>query len=71
MQSAIGNFQLNKMRSWTKIRNRNAEIIIKKLKNLDLIVTPNIDKKFTHAFYKLYLTIDPNYLKPKKNRGTF
>ncbi len=69
MQSAIGNFQLNKMQSWTSIRNRNAEIIIKKLKNLDLIVTPNIDKKFIHAFYKLYLTIDPNYLKPKKNRG--
>ena len=70
MQSAIGNFQLNKMQSWIRIRNRNAEIIIKKLKDLDLIVTPNIDKKFSHAFYKLYLTIDPNYLKPKKNRGS-
>ena len=69
MQSAIGNYQLKKIKKWTSLRNRNANIIINKVKNLEIVNTPVVNKKYTHAFYKLYLTINTDYLKRGKSRA--
>lgn len=69
MQSALGNYQLKKINQWTKLRNRNANYIINKVKDLKIVTTPTISKKFTHAFYKLYLTINPTHVKKGKNRS--
>ena len=69
MQSAIGNYQLKKINKWTTLRNRNANIIINKVKDLEIVSTPVVDKKYTHAFYKLYLTINTEHLKRGKRRA--
>ncbi len=69
IQSALGNYQLKKMKEWNRLRNRNALYIINKVKDLHLVNFPVIHDKYTHAFYKLYLTINPKYLKVGKNRS--
>ena len=69
MQSALGNYQLKKINQWNNLRNRNANYIIEKVKDLKIIITPKISKKFTHAFYKLYLTINKEFLKRGKSRS--
>ena len=50
-------------------KKRNANIIINKVKNLEIVNTPVVNKKYTHAFYKLYLTINTEYLKRGKSRA--
>tara|TARA_B100001287_G_scaffold273790_1_gene277914 strand:- start:1897 stop:3066 length:1170 start_codon:yes stop_codon:yes gene_type:complete len=69
MQSAIGIYQLEKLRNWQKLRKRNAEIYIKMFKDIDLIVTPEVPKNIQHAWYKLYLTINSCFLKKGSSRS--
>ncbi len=67
-QSAIGLIQLEKLDRWHKIRNRNAKIIIDALKNLKIVSCPKVKKNYSHAFYKLYLTLNSDYLKKGASR---
>ena len=69
IQSALGNFQLKKMKEWTKLRNNNANYIINKIKELHIVNVPEIDKNYVHAFYKLYITLNNEFIKPEKNRS--
>ncbi len=69
IQSALGNFQLKKIKEWTKLRNNNAEYIINKIKELQIVNVPEIDKNYVHAFYKLYITLNNEFIKPEKNRS--
>ena len=69
IQSALGNFQLKKMKEWTKLRNSNANYIINKIKELHIVNVPEIDKNYVHAFYKLYITLNNEFIKPGKNRS--
>tara|TARA_B100000900_G_scaffold400922_1_gene405044 strand:- start:5727 stop:6899 length:1173 start_codon:yes stop_codon:yes gene_type:complete len=63
MQSAIGNIQLSRIQKWNQIRNRNAEVIINKIKNLNIVKVPKINSEFNHAFYKLYLVLQSEFIK--------
>ena len=69
MQSAIGNIQLSRIYRWNKIRNRNAQVILDKVKNLNIVKIPKIDPKFTHAFYKLYLVLQSEFIKSNFSRA--
>ena len=69
IQSALGNFQLKKMKEWTKLRNNNANYIMNKIKDLHIVNVPEIDKNYIHAFYKLYITLNKEFFKPGKNRS--
>ena len=69
IQSALGNFQLKKIKEWTKLRNNNADYIINKIKELQIVNVPEIDKNYVHAFYKLYITLNNEFIKPEKNRS--
>lgn len=63
MQAAIGRVQLRKLPAWLAIRNRNANILNTKFKDISAlrIVTPP-DYLF-HAYYKYYVFIQPEQLK--------
>lgn len=69
MQSALGIYQLNKMDSWTVLRARNANIFINAINELEVIQTPVIPKHLTHAWYKLYITLNPSKLKKSITRS--
>lgn len=69
IQSGIGNIQLSKLSRWNHLRNRNANIIIDKVKSLNIVSSPKINKKFIHAFYKLYLVLNPDFIMAGKNRS--
>ena len=60
MQSAIGRLQLSKLDEWNKIRTRNANILIKHLKDLPNLIVPIPRKGLIHAWYKFncYLNFD-------------
>ena len=68
MQSAIGRIQLRKLKNWRNIRKRNAEIIISRLKKLDIARIEKPPEKFVHAWYKLYVYLDFKFIKNNWNR---
>ena len=71
IQASIGRIQLQKMNQWTKKRNSHQNAIWKNCKSLDLIRTPEFNKKSwkffhngnIHAAYKCYIFINKNRLK--------
>ena len=68
MQSAIGIHQLGKIKSWNRIRERNATILLNAIKGLDAINSPALPENYHHAWYKLYLTLNPRSLKKSSSR---
>ena len=68
MQSAVGIIQIKKLSKWHITRNRNAGIYINALKNLKIVSFPVLPKKFNHAWYKFYLTLNPDFIKPNITR---
>ena len=68
MQSAVGIIQIKKLSKWQIIRNRNAEIYINAFKDLKIVSTPVLPHNYIHAWYKLYLTLNPDFIKPNTSR---
>jgi len=68
IQSAIGRIQLRKLKDWTNIRKKNAEVIINKLKNLKIARIEVPSENFVHAWYKLYVYLDFNFINNNWNR---
>jgi dTDP-4-amino-4,6-dideoxygalactose transaminase len=78
LQAAIGRAQLKKLSNWVSVRNKNATYLIngisQQIKVPDLVKFPtlchggcdvqmnNCSEKCIHAFYKLYLQINPIYI---------
>lgn len=70
MQSALGLYQLQKLNNWNKLRSRNAHIFMNAIKDLPIAKCPNIPKEIRHAWYKLYITLQPKQIKKNHNRDT-
>ena len=71
MQAAIGRIQLKKMKSWTKLRNRNASRLLEVCNNFpNILRTPVVSSKDLHAYYKFYTYVVPEGLKPGYSRDT-
>jgi len=80
MQSVIGRIQLKKIKHWTKKRDANANKIIRALDHHSISKTVdfkcnstckegcNRKNKCQHAYYKLYIYIYPERLKPHWTR---
>ncbi len=68
MQAAIGRIQLKKLSIWRDIRNQFAQFLNKKLASvpgLRLTIPPST---LTHAYYKYYVFVIPEKLKPGWSR---
>ncbi|MDA8840899.1 DegT/DnrJ/EryC1/StrS aminotransferase family protein [Gammaproteobacteria bacterium] len=68
MQSALGIYQLSKMKSWHALRKRNAQVFIDSVADLKIAITPTISSSIQHAWYKLYITLDPKLFKKSISR---
>ncbi len=68
MQSALGIYQLSKMKSWHALRKRNAQVYIDSVAELKIAITPIIPSSIQHAWYKLYITLDPKLFKKSISR---
>lgn len=62
MQSAIGRIQVKRMPQWTKIRTQYAKEIFKVCQNYSFINVQHTPDYIEHAFYKCYVTINPENL---------
>jgi len=62
MQAAIGRVQLTKLKRWNEQRNANANRIAETLGRFRSVRVPVPVRDITHAYYRLYAFIIPEYL---------
>tara|TARA_Y100000589_G_scaffold164885_1_gene156706 strand:- start:1331 stop:2503 length:1173 start_codon:yes stop_codon:yes gene_type:complete len=63
MQASIGIIQLKKLTKWSRDRQINAKTIIKKINDISCVRIPFPELNIKHAWYKLYIYINKDYLK--------
>lgn len=68
MQAVIGRIQLKRMPQWHDSRRRNAEAIFEAASNFQAMRVPAIPQDVTHAFYRAYVFVRPDALKPDWSR---
>ncbi len=68
-QSAIGIEQIKLLDSWRDLRERNAQIIINSLSNLECVRIPLPSNEYKHAWYKFYCYLIPEKLSKSWNRS--
>ena len=64
MQAAIGLLQLKKLPAWIKARQHNAAILTESLKKIPTLRLTLPPKEIGHAYYKYYVFVRPQLLKP-------
>lgn len=69
MQAAIGRCQLKKLDSWVESRRKNAKTITEGLKDISCIRIPEPTEDIYHSYYKFYVIVKPECLKPGWNRN--
>lgn len=69
MQAAIGRVQLGKLTDWVALRRRNAGILTERLSRLPALRVPVPPAHITHAYYKYYVFIRPERLRPGWDRA--
>lgn len=62
MQSCIGRIQLTKMPQWQQKRRDNARHLMDVCEKIPALRTPQCNNDMTHAFYKFYTFIRPEFL---------
>jgi dTDP-4-amino-4,6-dideoxygalactose transaminase len=62
MQAEIGRKQLAKLDGWVSTRNANADRLSRTLSSYGCVRIPSIPPGYTHARYRLEVTIDPSAL---------
>ena len=60
IQSQIGLIQLSKLENWVDLRNRNANILIQTLFDINTIRVPVPEDNIKHAYYKFYFFLAQN-----------
>ena len=68
MQSSIGRIQINRLDRWVALRNRNANILISYLSQINQIRIPIPPENLLHAYYKFYCYVDENQFLSDWNR---
>jgi len=68
LQAAVGRYQLKKLDSWIKIRNRNAKKILDTCKKYSFIDYKEFSKNIKHAYYRCYILVNNKKLKKGWNR---
>lgn len=67
-QSAIGRLQLRKLPFWVRQRRRNALLLAEGLAGLPGLRVPPVPGHNQHAYYKFYVFVRPERLRPGWNR---
>jgi dTDP-4-amino-4,6-dideoxygalactose transaminase len=68
MQAAIGRVQLRKLRQWVDIRRQNAAILTEQFLSLEALRLTLPSKDILHSYYKYYVFIHPEKLRPGWDR---
>ena len=68
MQSALGRNALRRLDTWVETRRRNAAILAAALHRISTVRVPEIPANAYHAFYKLYVFLEPHSLRSSWNR---
>lgn len=68
IQSAVGRYQLGQMPAWHAARTRNAEAILEAARNSPVLRVPDVPDHIEHAWYKCYVFVRPEALKPDWSR---
>ena len=68
IQGAIGRIQLRKLDAWVEARRANAARVRDGLSSLPLLRIPEPDAHEYHAYYKFYVFVEPDRLKPDWSR---
>ncbi len=68
IQAAIGRIQLKKMSEWTERRTSNANLIASCCKKYSVVRVPKVPSHITHAYYKFYVFVKPEFLAPHWSR---
>ena len=68
MQSAIGRIQLSKLDQWKSKRQKNALFLTNALKDISALKISSPPEWIDHAYYKFYVFLDLNKLKPDWNQ---
>ncbi len=68
MQAAIGRLQLRKLPEWGKVRRRNAAILSQAFRSIPALRVEEPSARLRHAYYKYYVYVRPERLKPGWNR---
>lgn len=68
IQAAIGRIQLKKLLGWVRIRQRNAMILRERLSELPALRIPWPGDQVQHAFYRFYVFVQKELLKPEWSR---
>jgi dTDP-4-amino-4,6-dideoxygalactose transaminase len=62
-QSAIGRVQLPKLEAWVEQRRANAQRLIDRFAETDIVRVPVPPNNIEHAYYRLYCYVQPERLK--------
>jgi dTDP-4-amino-4,6-dideoxygalactose transaminase len=68
MQAAIGLAQLDKLTSWLRKRNANAQRLTRALAKFPCVNFARVPRNHDHAYYRLDFTVVPERLKPGWDR---
>lgn len=68
IQSAVGRHQLGRMSEWHAARTRNAEAILDAARNSAALRVPDVPDHVDHGWYKCYVFVRPEALKPDWSR---
>lgn len=68
IQAAIGRIQLKKLDSWVQQRNKHAQMIADCCNNFPSLRVPLPSEDFLHAYYKMYVFVNTEYLKSDWDR---
>jgi len=68
MQAAIGRIQLSRMADWHASRKKNAETINTAARTCPALRVPEVPADSEHAWYRCYVFVHPDRLRPGWNR---
>lgn len=66
--AAIGRVQLQRLPEWHAVRQRNALTLARVLGELPILRIPSVPSDLTHAWYRFYAYVQPEFLKKGWNR---
>lgn len=68
MQAAIGRLQLTKLGGWLEKRRSNAEVLTQAFQEMPALRVTTPPRHVSHAYYKYYVFVRPDKLKPDWSR---
>lgn len=68
VQAVLGRLQLKKMTAWSEVRMANARKIWSCAESFKALRVPKVPADCTHAAYKCYVFVEPQFLKEGWNR---